>query len=263
MAYDWNYEIMSDGNANCTFWFRHDITWHDGVPFTVDDVSYTINVQKAYGDSWGHADFSHVVAFQKLDDWACSIQFDCPSIYALYMCLYDIVPEHIYQYIAIPADAAGGGSTTGHHGEWPGADALPAEILAPLTYPVAPEDVWVGTNMWKYIPGTYVSGTGGGLTCEAFSGFWTKLTRGDIDFKYYWQPGAPPKGGSYNIGLSDLVLLANAYGTTGKCVPVPFKLGGLHTWEPGCDLAAPAGVVGLSDLVTLALNYGKTWGQNP
>jgi hypothetical protein len=63
------------------------------------------------------------------------------------------------------------------------------------------------------------------------------------------------------IGLSDLVLLANAYGTSG-IPPVPFQLGGLHVWEPGCDLAPPASVVGLSDLVTLALNYGKHWGYN-
>jgi hypothetical protein len=115
--------------------------------------------------------------------------------------------------------------------------------------------------MWKYVPGTYVSGEGGGLTVDPYLNFWMNITQGDIDFKYFWDSGTAPQGGSYVIGLSDLVLLANAYGTSG-IPPVPFQLGGLHVWEPGCDLAPPASVVGLSDLVTLAVNYGKHWGWN-
>jgi hypothetical protein len=59
-----------------------------------------------------------------------------------------------------------------------------------------------------------------------------------------------------------LVLLANAYGTSGTG-DVPFSLGKKGDWEPGCDLAAPSGIVGLSDLVTLAKNYGGTWGEYP
>jgi hypothetical protein len=113
--------------------------------------------------------------------------------------------------------------------------------------------------MWQYMPGTYVSGVGGGLVCDAYRGFWMKVSQGEIDFNYYWNPGPPPQVGSYKLGLSDLVLLANAYGTSG-IPPIPFKLGGSRVWEPGCDIAPPASVVGLSDLVTLAINYGKQWG---
>jgi hypothetical protein len=89
------------------------------------------------------------------------------------------------------------------------------------------------------------------------------ITQGEIDFEYAWNAGSAPQGGSYSIGLSDLVLLANAYGTSGNGHAVPFLLGGLHVWEPGCDIAPPAGTVGLSDLVTLALHYGQHWGANP
>jgi ABC-type transport system substrate-binding protein len=270
MAYDWKVEYMTNGNANVTFWFRHDITWQDGVPFTVDDLNYTIFIQTIYGDSWGHSDMAHVVGFQKWDDWTCSLNFDIPTFWALYTVTYDIIPQHIYKYIAIPADASSGSSLTGLHGEWPGKDSLVNETLsgapftwAQLTGPDGGKYMWIGTGMWQYSSGTYVSGVGGGLLCNPYPGFWMNITQGDIDFAYTWNPGPPPQGGSYGIGLSDLVLLANAYGTSGNGHVVPFKIGGQGVWEPGCDLAPPASVVGLSDLVTLALNYGKHWGNYP
>jgi hypothetical protein len=205
---------------------------------------------------------AHIVNFVKWDNWTCSLYFDIPTFWTLYTATYDQIPKHVYEHIDIPAGAGGGGSTTGHHGMWPGDAATAGEVHAPLTFPIQPQDTWVGTGMWKYVPGTYVSGEGGGLTVDPYPGFWMNITQGDIDFKYFWQAGSPPQPGSYVIGLSDLVLLANAYGTSG-IPPVPFQLGGLHVWEPGCDLAPPASVVGLSDLVTLAVNYGKTWGANP
>lgn len=274
MAYDWNYQLSNFngggglGNpadsytnmANVTYWFRHDITWQDEIPWSVDDFNYTIYIQKTYGDSWGQSDMVHVVNFVKWDNWTCSLYFDIPTFWALYTATYDQVPMHIYSKIDIPAGAEGGGTTTGHHGEWPGKAALVTEVHAPLPFPVQPENVWVGTGMWQYVPGTYVSGTGGGLVCTPYANFWMNITQGDIDFKYNWNPGPAPQDGSYVIGLSDLVLLANAYGTSG-IPPVPFQLGGLHVWEPGADLAPPASVVGLSDLVTLAVNYGRTWGN--
>jgi len=270
MAYDWNYQLSSftgwDGTpytnmANVTYWFRHDITWQDEVPWSVDDFNYTIFLNAAYGDSWGVSDMQHVVNFIKWDNWTCSVYFDIPTFWTLYTATYDQVPKHIYEHIDIPAGAAGGGSTTGHHGMWPGDAATVGEVHTPLTFPIDPEDTWVGTGMWMYVPGTFVSGEGGGLTVDPYPNFWMNITQGDIDFKYFWNAGSPPQEGNYVIGLSDLVLLANAYGTSG-IPPIPFQLGGLHVWEPGCDLAPPASIVGLSDLVTLALNYGRTWGWN-
>jgi hypothetical protein len=117
--------------------------------------------------------------------------------------------------------------------------------------------------MWKYVPGTHVPDVGGGILLTYNPDFWMSIVPGDIDFAYYWTSTTPPSGGSYKIGLSDLVLLANAYGTRGDG-EVPFKVPGTKgAWNPGADLAAPSGIIGLSDLVTLAKNYGKTWGTNP
>jgi hypothetical protein len=297
MAYDWKQEwCNSTGNyptcypttpgnealnANVTYWFRSDITWHDGAPFTVDDFNYTIYIDAAYGDSWGWSGMIHCVdpvtlkpRFQKWDSYTCSIQFDSPSVFALYTLMYDMVPMHIYKYIAIPPDAESGTSVTGHHGYWPGADCDPSEIIFPqpdnpnpfthttLTTGDGGRFVWVGTNMWKYRAGSYVAGVGGGITLDAYSGFWMRVKQGEMTFRYTWNSATPPSSGQYTIGLADLVMLAQAYGTNGTCWPVPFLLGGSGVWESGCDVAAPYGV-GLSDLVTLAQAYQQTWGSNP
>jgi peptidylprolyl isomerase len=49
------------------------------------------------------------------------------------------------------------------------------------------------------------------------------------------------------VGLDDLVLLDNAYGS---------KLGDSN-WNPLADIAPPIGIIGLPDLVTLAIHYGQ------
>jgi hypothetical protein len=268
MAYDWKYETDSGtGNAIVTLWFWNNTYWHDGVKFTVDDLNYTIFLGQVYGDSWGHSDFIHVKDFQKIDDWTCKIYFDFPAFWSLYTTTYDIVPMHIYKYIAIPPDAPTGNSLTGHHGEWPGRDSLDSEILpgAPFTYAQltgagGEQYVWIGTNMWKYVPGTYVTGVTGGLMLDAYPDFFLPHVLGEMDFNYYWYPGQPPQWGCFKIDYySDYVMWANASGTNGTGWPVPFRLGGLHVWEPGCDVSPPAGIVGTSDMITMALAIGSRW----
>jgi hypothetical protein len=247
MAYDWTLDNSGPGgNAVFHLWFRDDITWHDGTPFTVDDLNYTIHIFALYPDSWGISDFQHVSNFVKVNDYECIVYFDTISVWNFYAIGYDIIPKHIYE--TIPEDPLGDG---GHRGYWPGQNEG-----------FTAEQVFIGTNMWEYRAGSLVQGIGGGITLDAYDGFWMEMISGDIDMAYTWNVGSAPQGGSYKIGLADLVMLANAYGTDGTGV-VPFSLGQKGDWEPGCDLAAPAGKVGLSDLVTLAKNYGDTWGSNP
>jgi hypothetical protein len=58
--------------------------------------------------------------------------------------------------------------------------------------------------------------------------------------------------GDYKVSLADLVLLANAYGTTPSS---PWGTG-LHQWNPNADIDGNL-IVGLTDLVILALHYGQ------
>jgi len=293
MAYDWKLEFYNSTgnyptytpntgqNANVTYWFRHDITWHDGVPFTVADFNYTIFLGAKYGDSWSWSDMIHAVDPVTLaprltawDSYTCSVLFDFPSVFAVSTPMYDMVPMHIYKYIAIPAGAEGGTSTSGHHGYWPGDAAIASEISVsqpdnpnPFTNTTLHDGdggrfTWIGTNMWKYRPGSHVPDLGGGITLDAYPSFWMRLRQGELVFRYVWNSPTPPSSGQYTIGLTDLVMLAQAYGTNGTGWPVPFALGGTGVWESGCDLAPPVGV-GLTDLVTLAQAYQQTWGNNP
>lgn len=253
MAKDWAYEVDSiTGNAIVTVYFRNDIYWHDGVKFTVADFNETIYLGKYYDDSWGYSDFIHVVNTEIVDANTIKIYFDMPTFWSIYTCNYGMLPKHIYGFDSgkhhpLPTDPDF--YDVGPHGEWPWADD-------PITPVTDPAEVWVGTNMWKYVPGTYVGGTGGGILLEAWDNFWLGAYKpGDLDFVYSWTEKC------YKIGLGDLTMMAYAYGTRGDSY-VTFKLPGQKgAWNPGADLATPSGVVGLADLVTLAKNYGKSWGS--
>jgi ABC-type transport system substrate-binding protein len=259
MAYDWELDHLGpDGNARVTLWFRDDITWHDGTPFTVDDLNYTIFLSQYYDDSWGHANMIRIVNFVKLGDYTCRLYFDSPTIYNLYFPLYDIVPEHIYSQIPLPDPSDPNFYTYGHHGYWPGRD----DPYVNGTICANPDVVWTGTNMWKYIAGSFYE-YDGQISFEAYDDFWMSFKAGEVDFDYKWLPGVVPAGGSYAIGLTDLVLFAKAYGTRGDGAVPKIEPGEPGAWNPGADLAGPSGVVGLTDLVTLANAYGDTWGQNP
>jgi hypothetical protein len=54
--------------------------------------------------------------------------------------------------------------------------------------------------------------------------------------------------GDFKVSLSDLVLLANAYGSTP----------GMANWNPNADIVGN-GKVSLIDLVELAINYGQSF----
>jgi hypothetical protein len=247
MVYDWQtFTYAPDDNIAFHLWFREGIKWHDDVDFDVLDWNYTRYLHSNYPDSWGLTDMLHVVDFDRISATECIIYFDNPSIFNTYAVGYDIIPKHIYELI--PEDFGG---ADGHRGYWPGANEGFED-----------QETWVGCNMFAYQDGSSVQGEGGGITLVAFADFWWRYMPGDIDLNYYWDSTTPPSGGEFRVGLSDLVMLANAYGTSGTG-DVPFSLGKKGDWEPGCDLAAPSGIVGLSDLVTLAKNYGKTWGEYP
>jgi hypothetical protein len=291
MAYAWQTQLINDPTnssnpqwTNVTLWFRNDITWQDGVPFTVFDLNYTIWASALYGDSGDNAAMrlcanasdNYVPYFTAWDNWTCSVLVSSSSSLSLYMPNYEIIPQHIYQYI-VPSNwtaAEAGVSTDGLHGLWPGQAASPSNVLhnSYFTYATLtndPETTLVGTGPWKYRVGSWnpaIFFPGGSITLDAYNGFFMTPAPGAIAFKYTWlnPTGTMPQGGYFKVGLSDLMYLANAYGTTGtppSSVSSSSVPGTAHTWNPAADLAAPSGVIGLSDLVTLALHYGWYYGN--
>jgi len=289
MVYSWKSSLITNPEnssgqqwTNVTYWFRNDITWQDGVAFTAYDLNYTIYANALYADSWQNGHFRECANasdnfkpyFTAWDNWTCSVLVSSPSWMSLYAPSYEIVPEHIYKYI-VPANmsqAIAGTATDGLHGFWPGQSAtmlLPGApfMLSQLTGIGGEQYTLIGTGPWKYRVGQLESMEGEGLLLDAYSNFFLTIPRGAVSFKYTWlntTPSAQPSGGYYKVDLSDLVYLANAYGTIGtplSAVPINGTPGAPRTWNPAADLAAPSGVIGLSDLVTLAIEYGWYYGN--
>jgi hypothetical protein len=341
MAYAWKTELINDPyNAsnpqwtNVTFWFRNDITWQNTVPFTTDDINYTIYINSFYGDAYDNAamifaanvsqlgtpdarysatpgDPNYAAPYFQKDitpsdptgSYTCSILVTSPSWLNLYIPNYEVVPYHIYKYI-VPnnfTDAETAVSTDGLHGLWPGQAAVEGNILPGAPFNVSdiqdePTDTLIGTGPFECRPDTTTASSfapGGGITLDAqtktdekdevedykyddpfslddpfnFFWFWCSFAPGAMALKPTWintSPSQQPSGVYFKIGLADLVLLSNAYGTTGtspSTVSITSVPGAPHTWNPACDVAAPSGSIGLSDLVTLSLHYGWYYGN--
>jgi hypothetical protein len=282
MAYWWQSQLIpaQDGSGgqwtNVTYWFRNDTNWSDGVPFTVADLNCTIYENALYGDSYANSAFrmctnasdNYKPYFTAWDNWTCSILVTNPSWLSLYIPNYLIIPEHIYKYI-VPnnlTQAIKGLSTDGLHGYWPGQTAVAGNVL-----PGAPFNQ---TYLNQYSNTTLVGSNSilpPSLQQQALENIIAFLRdadpscgMGEIDGmiypgKYYPRNHEYSAGMTSKVGLPDLVMLANAYGTTGtpiSVVSINSVPGAPHTWNPACDIAAPSGVIGLSDLVVLAMHYG-------
>jgi len=244
-AVDWKAETV-EGKDHIHAWIRDDILWHDGTPFTVHDINYTINLILSYEDSWAYPDLYGMIEEIIIhNDYHIEFIMTERCYWNVYVPGVAPLPKHIYEQIE------------DHHGVWPGKEE---------GWTI--DQVLVGISMWKYkdhakdpLTGEIILDAGAWCLLERFPDFWMSLGysydevyRCDVDFVYFFDTGEPPQGGSYKIGLPDLVQVALAYGSSGDLAPSP-------NWEPGCDIAAPSGAVGLSDLVQVALAYGQTWGQ--
>src|SRR5699024_70836 len=94
LATDWEY---SEEEKAYTFNLRDDVKWHDGEPFTAEDVkfSYTIALDDDYTGP-RHSFFSPIDSIEVIDDHTVKIIFDEPDAKLLPIALaFNILPEHI------------------------------------------------------------------------------------------------------------------------------------------------------------------------
>ncbi|MDP2656006.1 MAG: ABC transporter substrate-binding protein [bacterium] len=93
------YELSSDSKTY-TFYLRHDVQWHDGEPFTADDVAFTISrIQDPATKSPLYLSFRDV-KINKVDDY--TIQLGLPKPYAPFLNLTTIgvLPQHVWADVA-------------------------------------------------------------------------------------------------------------------------------------------------------------------
>ncbi len=93
------WEVSPDGKA-ITFHLRQGVQWHDGKPFTSEDVKFTIeNVIKKY-HSRGRVTFANLDAVETPDPQTAVFRLKAPAPYimvALHSSETPIVPKHIYE----------------------------------------------------------------------------------------------------------------------------------------------------------------------
>lgn len=101
LAESWEY--LQDENAYL-FNLNPTVKWHDGEPFTADDVVFTINYIKEHPYQW--VDSSIVDRAEKIDDHTVKIYLAKP--YAPFLDqvagTLPILPEHIYSGVTNPED---------------------------------------------------------------------------------------------------------------------------------------------------------------
>jgi ABC-type transport system substrate-binding protein len=76
LAADWT---VSDDGLEWTFNLREGVTWHDGAPFTADDVIFTYNRSKDPAQSIHSAVIANILDCQKVDDLTVKLILEKPQ----------------------------------------------------------------------------------------------------------------------------------------------------------------------------------------
>ncbi len=102
---------ISDDATTFTFHLRDDVVWHDGEPFTADDVIFTLTAaahpdNPTYygnqlqnfvgGEEFASGEADNIVGLEKIDDYTVQVSVNDPSVVLLdTMAFMGILPEHI------------------------------------------------------------------------------------------------------------------------------------------------------------------------
>jgi peptide/nickel transport system substrate-binding protein len=100
LARDW--DVSEDGLVY-TFYLRRDVTWHDGEPFTADDVLFTVGAMQ-HEDYQGPPELAELwrtVGAEKTDDYTVTFTLQAPLPTFLDYTTIGILPEHVL--VNVPA----------------------------------------------------------------------------------------------------------------------------------------------------------------
>ena len=97
-----SWDISPDGKEY-TFHLREGIKWHDGIPFTADDVKFTHDYELKHVPIAGGIEAGIIDHVQVIDDYTVRFVLEQPAATFLYkMYGFMIVPEHIYSTVSDP-----------------------------------------------------------------------------------------------------------------------------------------------------------------
>lgn len=100
LARDWD---VSDDGLVYTFYLRRDVVWHDGEPFTADDVLFTVESlqHEDYQGPPELAELWRTVEADKINDFTLTFTLQAPLATFLDFTTIGVLPEHILS--AVPA----------------------------------------------------------------------------------------------------------------------------------------------------------------
>lgn len=98
LATDWE----TEDSKTWFFDLRNNVTWHDGTPFTADDVVFSYEYQMEKNDQYGVI-FSNLDSIEKVDDDTVRITLKSPDYNFLSaVVVADIIPKHIFENVENP-----------------------------------------------------------------------------------------------------------------------------------------------------------------
>lgn len=96
-------KFFFENNTTLIFELRKGVKWHDGEPFSADDVVYTYNLMNSpklvtpYKDA-----FKYVKAVEKLDETHLKVTYSQPYFKALSIWMTGILPSHLWSKVEDP-----------------------------------------------------------------------------------------------------------------------------------------------------------------
>ncbi|HHW47425.1 MAG TPA: peptide ABC transporter substrate-binding protein [Clostridiaceae bacterium] len=91
-----NWEISSDG-LEWTFNLRDDVKWHDDIPFTAEDVVFTLDIiLKSDLSPYFKSSLQNIETFALIDKYKFSIFLKKPNSFTVEQMTFPIIPKHYY-----------------------------------------------------------------------------------------------------------------------------------------------------------------------
>lgn len=95
LAESWTFD---EGTNTYTFHLREGVTWHDGEPFTAEDVRFTVEaVMEPANGSENAPNFEDVVGIEVQDDYTISFALAAPNVAFLDYMTMAVLPEHLLE----------------------------------------------------------------------------------------------------------------------------------------------------------------------
>jgi len=91
-----NWEISGDG-LNWTFNLRDDVEWHDNMPFTAEDVIFTLEIiLKSDLSPYYKSSLQNIDTYTMKDKYSFSISLKKPNSFTAEQMTFPIIPKHYY-----------------------------------------------------------------------------------------------------------------------------------------------------------------------